>query len=757
MVVQTSYGRYIPSYTSSTSKDTNHQHQQQQQRRIIRRPPSYYEFLATKYAEMQKQKDQNSAADTTSSSCSSSPRSAENSENNIISENSMPEINLPKKFHRKYLRKIGIGDNHCGIYVKNVVPNSAAYRDGRLEKGDQLLAVNDQSLIGISQEEAAKRISSAGSAVRFEVSKRAAYFNGIIDSLEKSTTPNTPAATVYQPIPTASTTNFPPQHQHQHQHHQQQLPTQQQQQQSFINEPLLHRHTRSASTSELFANQSDSVSLASMTNAHQYPNIQSSSRLPAHYKVSNRPAVVQPQRPYTGTQSPGPYRRAAAASPTPLYSQIVPSQQRSASTVPFNSSTMPKQNPTWLENYSNLPSIGEQQPTSYSRMPSNISHGIAAAGTTQYYSSNGSSPLPAAPPPNKDSIFSSSHQSHFPPASSAAKSQPKPAPSGRLSAPLFEHSTRSFVEPTILSVEALDRELDAIESKGSMMTLVDKERYHELLKKISELRGPAPLGQSRSTSDFIGVNGILRPTKDKQLRNPPQNFGNGIEPQHRVSKPDYTLPFMNEMASKLESKKQQQQQRPATLPKPDMLPTTSTTSFSTLIQRPQISQTEKMIDDVSQQIDRINATPLTPSTPSTSTTGPGGLPRPAMRDNSVSPEDRSKKRVQFSDTIEDVKENGHNDNDVKEEEEEEYDEGDDDDKRESQNIVVGKHEVYNDPRQRRLNEIQQKSIKPAVDGAHLAFRDKMKMFAKQANETTPKDRQKTSSAQREIEQSTDSA
>uniref|UniRef100_A0A914PXY7 PDZ domain-containing protein n=1 Tax=Panagrolaimus davidi TaxID=227884 RepID=A0A914PXY7_9BILA len=89
----------------------------------------------------------------------------------------------------------GIGDNHCGIYVKNVVPNSAAYRDGRLEKGDQLLAVNDQSLIGISQEEAAKRISSAGSDVRFEVLKRAAYFNGISDSLEKSTTPNMPAST----------------------------------------------------------------------------------------------------------------------------------------------------------------------------------------------------------------------------------------------------------------------------------------------------------------------------------------------------------------------------------------------------------------------------------------------------------------------------------------------------------------------------------------------------------------------------------
>ena len=47
----------------------------------------------------------------------------------------------------------GIGDTKYGIYVKKVVENSAAHRDGRLEKGDQLLAVNNQSLIGITQEE----------------------------------------------------------------------------------------------------------------------------------------------------------------------------------------------------------------------------------------------------------------------------------------------------------------------------------------------------------------------------------------------------------------------------------------------------------------------------------------------------------------------------------------------------------------------------------------------------------------------------
>jgi len=68
--------------------------------------------------------------------------------------------------------------------------------------------------------------------------------------------------------------------------------------------------------------------------------------------------------------------------------------------------------------------------------------------------------------------------------------------------------------------------------------------------------------------------------------------------------------------------------------------------------------------------------------------------------------------------------------------------------------VLGAQEIYRDPRQRRLHEIEvrQQSTKPNVDGAALGFRDKMRLFAQQIGEQTPKDRYKTSSAQREIEQ-----
>ncbi|VDO26192.1 unnamed protein product [Haemonchus placei] len=47
----------------------------------------------------------------------------------------------------------GVGDRQVGIYVKKVVAGSPAAADGRLATGDQLLSVNGQSLLGISQED----------------------------------------------------------------------------------------------------------------------------------------------------------------------------------------------------------------------------------------------------------------------------------------------------------------------------------------------------------------------------------------------------------------------------------------------------------------------------------------------------------------------------------------------------------------------------------------------------------------------------
>uniref|UniRef100_A0AC34PVU7 PDZ domain-containing protein n=1 Tax=Panagrolaimus sp. JU765 TaxID=591449 RepID=A0AC34PVU7_9BILA len=567
----------------------------------------------------------------------------------------------------------GIGDQNVGIYVKKVVDGSAAHRDGRLEMGDQLLSVNGHSLVGITQEQAAGKISQAGSDVNFEVAKRAAYTNGIIESLEKGTVPNTPSISHF-----SQQNGF------------QKLPNQ-----TTIQDPQLYRHNRSASASELFANQPDNISMASVSQV--MPN--GNSKLPAHYKQSNRPIVIQPQRP-SAMPSPTSLRK-TAPSPTPIYSQMN-QQGRSQSTIPFNQHN--QQPKSYLENYSNLPQINH--------------------GHFRQNSSNNSSPLPAAPPISRPSeaIFQASH---FPPA-------PVKTISGRSSAPLFDHPTRTYSSEMKstrhMTSEELDSELDAIESKGDAMTQNDIARYHELLGRIAELRGPIPLSQSRSTTEFGNI-----PIPNNSVKYDPRQTRstmNGIGEQHRIVKPPQPLPFMNEMASKLESKKFNEKNGGTFLPKMNLAD----------------SLTEKAIDDVTQQFKIITSTPLTPQTEQPSTSMASSLPRPAMRDNSISPEDKSKKRVQFRDEQSSMIENGFLNNN--------HHKNDEMEPSEPRSRIVGNNEVYlNDPRQRRLNEIQQKSIKPVVDGTHLAFRDKMRMFATQLGESTPKEKQKVSSAQREIENS----
>lgn len=44
------------------------------------------------------------------------------------------------------------------IYVKTVFPTGAAARDGQLKRGDQIIAVNGQSLVGVSHEVAVSQL-----------------------------------------------------------------------------------------------------------------------------------------------------------------------------------------------------------------------------------------------------------------------------------------------------------------------------------------------------------------------------------------------------------------------------------------------------------------------------------------------------------------------------------------------------------------------------------------------------------------------
>lgn len=68
-----------------------------------------------------------------------------------------------------------------GIYVRQIVAGGVAAADGRLERGDQLLAIGQSSLVGCDQSEAAVTIlSRLSDVVPLLVAKRAAQARGIL-------------------------------------------------------------------------------------------------------------------------------------------------------------------------------------------------------------------------------------------------------------------------------------------------------------------------------------------------------------------------------------------------------------------------------------------------------------------------------------------------------------------------------------------------------------------------------------------------
>nr|XP_006813997.1 PREDICTED: afadin [Saccoglossus kowalevskii] len=79
----------------------------------------------------------------------------------------------------------GVNQNHLGIYIKSVVPGGSASHDGRLRAGDQLLKVNGNSLIGVTQERAAEFMMKSGPHVTLEVAKQGAIFHGLATLLSQ--------------------------------------------------------------------------------------------------------------------------------------------------------------------------------------------------------------------------------------------------------------------------------------------------------------------------------------------------------------------------------------------------------------------------------------------------------------------------------------------------------------------------------------------------------------------------------------------
>ncbi|XP_068608234.1 afadin-like [Brachionichthys hirsutus] len=73
----------------------------------------------------------------------------------------------------------GAGQNNVGIYIKSIVNGGPAQMNGRLTAGDQLLSVDGQSLVGLSQDRAAALIMQTGPVMKSQVAKFGARCHGL--------------------------------------------------------------------------------------------------------------------------------------------------------------------------------------------------------------------------------------------------------------------------------------------------------------------------------------------------------------------------------------------------------------------------------------------------------------------------------------------------------------------------------------------------------------------------------------------------
>ncbi|KAM8834302.1 afadin [Synchiropus picturatus] len=90
------------------------------------------------------------------------------------------------------------GHEKLGIYIKSIVRGGPAEMNGRLAAGDQLISVDGQSLVDVSQERAAAILMQSGSMVTLRVAKSGASFYGLVDLLRESSPSRTAASSHLQ-------------------------------------------------------------------------------------------------------------------------------------------------------------------------------------------------------------------------------------------------------------------------------------------------------------------------------------------------------------------------------------------------------------------------------------------------------------------------------------------------------------------------------------------------------------------------------
>uniref|UniRef100_A0AC35UBP0 Afadin n=1 Tax=Rhabditophanes sp. KR3021 TaxID=114890 RepID=A0AC35UBP0_9BILA len=215
----------------------------------------------------------------------------------------------------------GVQDKTLGIYVRKVFETGAAFKDGRIESGDQLVALNKVSLIGITQERAADIMAQAGNELHFKVAKNAAHFNGLSSHFGNHDTPK-PSHPYQQKTPNERTYACP---------------------------DINSSSNPSLNTYRIRTNSEHSHHPTHLPPTYSKQSV--NSQLPSHYRIATRPPVIQPARPTTTSHSSiskgnqngiNQHNEYAALQEAMNRSvNVVPIQNRnrSASVLPFNQTT----------------------------------------------------------------------------------------------------------------------------------------------------------------------------------------------------------------------------------------------------------------------------------------------------------------------------------------------------------------------------------------------------------------------------------
>ncbi|CAG9535273.1 unnamed protein product [Cercopithifilaria johnstoni] len=653
----------------------------------------------------------------------------------------------------------GIGERSIGIYVKKVVDGGAAHRDGRLESGDQLLSVNGQSLIGISQEEAASKMSSSGPIVSFEVYKHAARYNGLYEWLNNPPQPQVPSSGIHSIMQTG------------------QLPSSGQQ--STIPNFSENVAVNASANIQRFSRQNSATSMTSNYSSNAYFNLMK----PAHNgypgTMTNN-TRTQPQHGSTTTTNHQPIK-SRSVSTSDIYQNPVDktltvsltSLQPSSSgtTVPthcekYQTSTTNSQRSTMPPHYRNIrpiviqpsrltlsPTVRQQQQQYHSRShsPSHLCANSALPSSNHYHNSALKNALPS------ELVLSSTSSSPI---------------TDYANLPLIEdhHSTfeSSYSSTSSRNILPYQRPFP----HNSTQQQFEASRTINTNPTLREQNSVASSSSHDSARSSVVVtaqeSGMMRdncPGRRFTKKAPP------VPPKRHITRRDELNEQLDELESKgsamTEADHQKYRELVNELAKIRIPFSIESNSNKNIAEREQSKSVSPEIVISSREGDycfeKPKNLPISEKCEKTSIKlemnvvgkiaeqQKQDIPAERLTNENFDETTMKKKGVQWDDKVAENLGRQDSDNDSKLIYE-------DDDQQEPRTQVLGTHEVYRDPRQVRLIELEAKqhAAKEAkIDGSKLGFRDKMQLFADQIGEKALKNRYKASTVQREIEQTMD--